>query len=137
MQQMMASQSDIESLLAEKDAIIAAQQSEIEELRAETERLYRIVEDEVWTNQVMATKCKILDGDEKLVCITYRKLWPILTKNEYGLAETQATEIAEMTGIPREREPTILTRLAKLGLLNKQNPTRELVTNEQNGSPII
>jgi putative DNA primase/helicase len=123
--------------IAQLKAALAEERAENEALRAETERLYRICEDEWWISQVMAKKCKLLDGDEKLVCIAYRKLWPILTKNAYGLAETQATEIAEMTGIPRERVLTILTRLAKLGLLNKPKPKRERVINEHTGKPII
>jgi len=133
MQQMMASQADIESLRREIEQLRAENAA----LRAETERLYRIVEDEVWNEDVQKIKREKVDPTEKDVFQHFRKLWPDLPKNEYGLAERPDREIAAKIGISLGRVQAAFRRGKKMDLFTMPAPEPKIVRSELTGKPLI
>src|SRR6266702_1023680 len=135
---------DTGALLAEKDAQIAALQAELAEertekeaLRAETERLYRICEDEVVLNDLFAVSNKLISPMHKIGLWAYYKQWPTMAKNDSGLGETIARDIAPLMGGNKDNILSALTRGKKLGLINKPKPHRKKLLHEGTNKPIL
>lgn len=124
---------DVPALLAENEQLKA----ENEALRAETERLYRIVEDETWVEDLFAESNDIVPPMDKLGLWAYRKAWPTLPKNEFGLAETKAKDLAPLMGGNPDNILEALTRGAKLGIIKKPKPCVKPLFNEVTGKPIL
>jgi hypothetical protein len=123
---------DIEALQREIEQLRA----ENEALRAETERLYRIVEDEPWVDDLFRLSNKIISPMHKLSLWAYRKTWPTLSKNDFGLGETNARDLAPMIGGNPDNILEALARAKTLGIIKKPKPYREKLINED-GKPIL
>jgi hypothetical protein len=110
---------------AEKDEALAEKAQGIETLQGEIARLHRIIDDEPWVDDLMKLPNKILSPMHKCALWAYRKAWPDLSKNDFGLGETHARELAPLMGETLITSSRRLRVPRNLASSRNQSPTRK------------